>query len=108
MCGADLAGAEDLGVRYSRQVTGLPEARAQTIQHDRHQVEAGINLSASDRASGGQRLRCSGLIVNTLAVFMAWFLPAPPLRRRSSAVRLADNRGDGPRAPYRQQPGIQP
>ena len=37
-CGADLAGAEDLGVQYSHQVTDLPEARAQTIQHDRHQV----------------------------------------------------------------------
>jgi hypothetical protein len=38
-CGADLAGAGDLGVRYSHQVTDLPEARAQTIQHDRHEVE---------------------------------------------------------------------
>jgi transposase len=37
-CGAGLAGAEDLGVWYSHQVTDLPEARAQTIQHDRHQV----------------------------------------------------------------------
>src|SRR5580693_677918 len=37
-CGADLAGAGDLGVRYSHQVTDLPEARAQTIQHDRHEV----------------------------------------------------------------------
>jgi hypothetical protein len=34
-CGADLAGTADLGVRYSHQVTDLPEARAQTIQHDR-------------------------------------------------------------------------
>ena len=38
-CGADLAGARDLGVRYSHQVTDLPEARAETIQHDRHEVE---------------------------------------------------------------------
>jgi hypothetical protein len=37
-CGADLAGAEDLGVRYSHQVTDLPEARAETTQHDRHEV----------------------------------------------------------------------
>jgi len=29
-CGADLAGAADLGVRYSHQVTDLPEARAVT------------------------------------------------------------------------------
>ena len=38
MCGADLSGAADLGVRYSHQVTDLPEARAETVQHDRHEV----------------------------------------------------------------------
>ena len=38
-CGRDLAGARDLGVRYSHQVTDLPEARAVTVQHDRHEVE---------------------------------------------------------------------
>ncbi len=40
-CGRELAGAADLGVKYSHQVTDLPEARAQTIQHDRHEVECG-------------------------------------------------------------------
>jgi transposase len=40
-CGADLAGARDLGVKYSHQVTDLPEARAVTIQHDRHEVVCG-------------------------------------------------------------------
>ena len=38
-CGADLADAADLGVKYSHQVTDLPEARAETIQHDRHGVQ---------------------------------------------------------------------
>jgi transposase len=38
-CGKDLAAASDLGVRYSHQVTDLPEAKAQTTQHDRHEVE---------------------------------------------------------------------
>ena len=38
-CGADLAGAADLGVRYPHQVTDLPEARAETTQYDRHEVE---------------------------------------------------------------------
>ena len=32
-------GARDLGVRHSHQVTDLPAARAETIQHDRHEVE---------------------------------------------------------------------
>ena len=38
-CGADLAGGADLGVRYSHQVTDLPEAWAETTQYDRHEVE---------------------------------------------------------------------
>ena len=38
-CGRNLAGARDLGVRYSHQVTDLPEAHAETIQHDRHEVQ---------------------------------------------------------------------
>src|SRR5271155_3705597 len=33
-CGDTLAAARDLGVRYSHQVTDLPEARARTTQHD--------------------------------------------------------------------------
>lgn len=37
-CGEDLAAAGDLGVRYSHQVTDLPEAKAVTTQHDRHEV----------------------------------------------------------------------
>jgi hypothetical protein len=35
----DLAEARDLGVRHSRQVTDLPEARAETIQYDRHEAQ---------------------------------------------------------------------
>ena len=38
-CGRNLAGARDLGVRYSHQVTDLPEAHAETVQHDRHEVQ---------------------------------------------------------------------
>src|ERR1700684_2445815 len=38
-CGEDLGSARDLGVRYCHQVTDLPEARARTTQHDRHEVE---------------------------------------------------------------------
>ena len=40
-CGADLSGDADLGVRYSHQVTDLPEAAATTVQYDRHEVECG-------------------------------------------------------------------
>ena len=44
--GADLAGAEDLGVRYSHQVTDLPEARAQTIQRQEARDSAGRPVKA--------------------------------------------------------------
>ena len=37
-CGQDLAGAADLGVKYSHQVTDLPDARARTTRYDRHEV----------------------------------------------------------------------
>ena len=39
-CGADLADACDLVVRYSHQVTYLPEARAVTVLRDRHECNA--------------------------------------------------------------------
>ena len=52
---ADLAGARDLGVRYSHQVTDLPEARAETIQHDRHEVECACGRSpCRGRPAGGR------------------------------------------------------
>ena len=44
-CGRNLAGARDLGVRYSHQVTDLPAARAETVQHDRHEVECACGRS---------------------------------------------------------------
>ena len=37
-CGTGLAYAQDLGVKYSHQVTDLPEAKAVTTQYDRHAV----------------------------------------------------------------------
>lgn len=43
-CGADLAAAADLGVRYSHQVTDLPEARAGTTRYDRHEVRCACGL----------------------------------------------------------------
>ena len=53
-CGADLAGARDLGVRYSHQVTDLPEARAVTIQHDRHEVRCACGrIHVAERPAGG-------------------------------------------------------
>ena len=55
-CGADLALARDLGVRYSHQVTDLPGARARTTQYDEHEVECACgcrHLAAAPAEAGG-------------------------------------------------------
>ena len=55
-CGRNLAGARDLGVRYSHQVTDLPEARAETVQHDRHEVQCAcgqVHVAGPPPEAGG-------------------------------------------------------
>ena len=73
-CGADLAGAEDLGVRYSHQVTDLPEARAQTIQHDRHEVRCACGrvhvADAPPEAAGAPGTVTYGLNFQAWCVFL--------------------------------------
>ena len=73
-CGADLADARDLGVRYSHQVTDLPEARAETIQHDRHEVECAcgrVHLAdAPPEAAGAPGTVTYGLNLQAWCVFL--------------------------------------
>jgi hypothetical protein len=73
-CGADLAGAADLGVRYSHQVTDLPEARAQTTQYDRHEVECGCGRAhvadAPPEAAGAPGTVTYGLNFQAWCVFL--------------------------------------
>jgi hypothetical protein len=73
-CGADLAGTADLGVRYSHQVTDLPEARAQTIQHDRHETRCGCGrihvAGAPPEAAGAPGTVTYGLNLQAWCVFL--------------------------------------
>jgi len=73
-CGADLAGAADLGVRYSHQVTDLPEARAVTTQYDRHGVECGCGrvhvADAPQEAAGAPGTVTYGLNFQAWCVFL--------------------------------------
>jgi transposase len=73
-CGADLSGAEDLGVRYSHQVTDLPEVRAQTIQYDRHQVACACGrvhvADAPPEAAGAPGTVTYGLNFQAWCVFL--------------------------------------
>src|SRR5262249_42165568 len=73
-CGADLADAADLGVRYSHQVTDLPEARAATIQHDRHEVRCACGrvhvAGAPAEAAGAPGTVTYGLNFQAWCVFL--------------------------------------
>ena len=73
-CGADLDDARDLGVRYSHQVTDLPEARAVTIQHDRHEVQCACGrvhvADAPPQAAGAPGTVTYGLNFQAWCVFL--------------------------------------
>ena len=73
-CGADLSGAADLGVRYSHQVTDLPEAAATTVQYDRHEVECGCGrrhvADAPPEAAGAPGTVTYGLNFQAWCVFL--------------------------------------
>jgi transposase len=73
-CGAGLADARDLGVKYSHQVTDLPEARAVTIQHDRHEVQCGCGrvhvAEAPPEAAGAPGTVTYGLNFQAWCVFL--------------------------------------
>jgi transposase len=72
-CGADLADAADLGVRYSHQVTDLPEAQAQTTQYDRHEVQCAcgrVHLADVPPRAGAPGTVTYGLNVRAWCVFL--------------------------------------
>ena len=73
-CGRDLAGARDLGVRYSHQVTDLPSARAETVQYDRHAARCSCGrvhvADASPEAAGAPGTVTYGLNLQAWCVFL--------------------------------------
>jgi transposase len=73
-CGADLSGARDLGVACSHQVTGLPEAKAETTQYDRHEVACGCGRThvadAPPEAAGAPGTVTYGLNFQAWCVFL--------------------------------------
>jgi transposase len=73
-CGADMGGAQDLGVRYSHQVTDLPEVAAKTVQYDRHEVECSCGrrhvADAPPEAAGAPGTVTYGLNFQAWCVFL--------------------------------------
>jgi len=74
-CGADLDGADDLGVRYSHQVSDLPaDMTAKTTQHDRHEVRCRCGKThvadAPPEAAGAPGTVTYGLRFQAWCVFL--------------------------------------
>jgi hypothetical protein len=73
-CSRELAGARDLGVAYSHQVTDLPEARAETTQYDRHEVQCACGrvhvADAPPQAAGVPGTVTYGLSFQAWCVFL--------------------------------------
>ena len=80
-CGADLAGAADLGVARSFQQLEIPEPSAQRIQHDLHYGLCGCGREhVAARPPGVPDAAVSiGPHVRALAVYLVFPLPAPSL-----------------------------
>jgi len=72
-CGADLAGARDLGVAASHQEVEIPLAPAQVIQHDRHAVACGcgrVHQAAAPAGAGAPGTVTYGLNLRAWCVYL--------------------------------------
>jgi transposase len=72
-CGADLAGAADLGVAASHQQVDIPLASAQVIQHDLHAVACGcgrVHQAAAPPGTGTAGTVSYGLNLQAWCVFL--------------------------------------
>ncbi len=72
-CGADLAGAADLGVAASHQQVEIPLACAQVIQHDLHAVACGcgrVHQAAAPPGAGAPGTVTYGLNLQAWCVFL--------------------------------------
>jgi Transposase IS66 family len=98
-CGADLAGARDLGVRYSHQVTDLPGARAVTIQHHRHEVECACgrrHVADAPPRAGAPGTVSYGLNLQAWCVFLLVMHHVPVERCADIIASMSGTRpGDG-------------
>jgi transposase len=70
-CGKDLSAAADLGVRYSHQVTDLPQVKAETIQYDRHEVQCACGRAHVAEAPAEAGGAAPGTVTYGLG-FQAW------------------------------------
>ncbi len=72
-CGADLAGAADLGVAASHQQVGIPLSAARVTQHDLHEVACGcgrVHRAAAPAGTGAAGTVTYGLNLQAWCVYL--------------------------------------
>jgi len=87
-CGADLAGAADLGVAASDQEIEIPEMTAQVIQHDLHEVACRCGRVHQARAPAGAGAPGTVTYGITLQTWCVYLLAAHaiPVRRVAELI----------------------
>lgn len=83
-CGADLAGAEDLGVARSYQQVEIPDPAARRVQHDLHRARCRCGAEHVAARPGGvpDSPVSIGPNLRALAVYLVVFQHVPVQRRR--------------------------
>jgi transposase len=81
-CGADLAGAAEVGIERSHQVHDLPEIRIQVRQHDLYRVRCGCGREhVADRAEAVSAAPASyGPTIRSLIVYLLIYQHVPVAR----------------------------
>jgi transposase len=81
-CGADLAGAQDVGIERSHQVHDLPEVRIKVSQHDVYRVRCGCGVEhVGVLPAGVSAAPCSyGPNLKTLVVYLLVYQHVPVAR----------------------------
>jgi len=81
-CGADLAGAAEVGIERSHQVHDLPEIRIQVRQHDLYRVRCGCGREhVADRAEAVSAAPASyGPTIGSLIVYLLIYQHVPVAR----------------------------
>jgi transposase len=94
-CGADLAGAQEVGIERSHQVHDLPEVRIRVCQHDVYRVRCGCGAEHVGSLPGGVSSAPSsyGVNIKTLVVYLLIYQHVPVARCAQLIADLAGGRG---------------
>lgn len=94
-CGADLAGAQDVGVERSHQVHDLPEVRLKVCQHDVYRVRCGCGAEYVGSVPGAVSAAPAsyGPNIKTLVVYLLVYQHVPVARCAQLIADLTGGKG---------------